>query len=76
MSFFEENHPLSRGPQRLLPDGSSFVFSDEIEKTSQGMHQGVLNVESLADTTSEVSDNSISQSKENVNKKNFAISTM
>ena len=53
----------------LLPDGSAFVFSDDIEKTSQGMHQGVLNNESLADTTSEVSDNSIAPLPENVNTK-------
>ena len=51
----------------LLPDGSAFVFSEDIEKTSQGMHQGVLENESLADTTSEVSDNSIAPLSENVN---------
>ncbi len=51
----------------LLPDGSAFVFSDDIEKTSQGMHQGVLKNESLADTTSEVSDDIIAPLPENVN---------
>ena len=30
------------GKTRFMPDGSVFVFSDKTEKTSQGMHQGVL----------------------------------
>lgn len=50
----------------LLPDGSVFVFSEK-EETPQGMHQGVLKNESLADTTSDVSDDSIFPDTEKVN---------
>ncbi len=53
----------------LLPDGSAFVFSEDMKKTSQGMHQGVLKNESLADTTSEVSNIRIAHPEANVKRK-------
>jgi hypothetical protein len=54
----------------LLPDGSAFIFPNNIKETPQGMHQGVLNEESLADTTSEVSTTNIPYSEEKVNTQN------
>ena len=51
----------------LLPDGSSFKFSEKNNEVKQESYQGVTENSSLADTTSFTSDNSIPNSSKNVN---------
>lgn len=50
----------------LLPDGSSFKFSEKNNEVKQESYQGVTENSSLADTTSFTSVNSIPNSTENV----------
>lgn len=57
----------------LLPDGSSFKFSEKNNEVKQESYQGVTENSSLADTTSFTSVNSIPNSTQNVKQKQLEI---